>query len=173
MFKAGKRDAIKTIFTTQCDLAPQMPTLGATPSDFYDDAFVTSVGNCAIAAAACDVDPAKTWEARFKADRPTIDATGASIVIWQGGNDTTVPKERVACGVDKINADLAAAGTSATAKLTTCGDATADHGGVVEDQTEWALQWIADIAKGSPIPSCPGWDTIGSPKCATPPDNND
>jgi hypothetical protein len=173
MFKPEKRDAVKAIFTSQCDLGPQMASLGATPSDFYDEAFVTSVGNCAVADAACDTDPAKTWEARFKVDRPTIDATQAPIVIWQGGNDPTVPKDRVACGVDKINADLAAAGASATWKLTTCGDTAADHGGVVKDNTEWALQWIAAHAKGTAQPTCPGWDTIGSPVCATPPSNTD
>jgi hypothetical protein len=173
MYQASKRDAIKTMFTTQCDYGPPVMALGATPSDFFDSAWVTSVGNCAIADSGCDTDPAKTWEARFKADRPAIDATQAPIVIWEGGNDTTVPKDRVACGVDKINADLTAAGSAATWKLTTCGDATADHGGVVKDNTEWALQWIAAHAKGTAIPTCAGWDTIGSPVCATPPSNTD
>lgn len=172
MFQPSKRDAVKNLLLTKCDLSPEMPSLGNTAPDFYDKTFVDSVGLCAAVDSGCDKDPAKTWVPRFAADRPKIDAMGASIVIWQGGKDTTVPADRVVCGVDKINADLAAT-PGATTKLTLCGDATADHGGVMKDNVDWTSRWIIAVTKGTPLPACPGWDVIGSPKCNTPPPNTD
>ncbi|GAC1529830.1 MAG: hypothetical protein NVS3B10_26220 [Polyangiales bacterium] len=172
-FRADKRDLVQKIFANDCDLGPQMPTLGKTPSDFFEPAFVDAVGNCAITDSGCDVEPAKTWAARFKADRPPVDPAGASMVIWEGGKDTAVTPDRVACGVETITAQLKAATPAATATLTACGDKDADHAGVITNGVDWTMRWVAAVVKGDKAPACPGFDAIGAPKCATPPTNTD
>ena len=175
-----KRDALKVLLTTKCsgELGDAMPSFGATPRDFFDPAFVDAVGLCAIANTDCDKEPAATWLKRFRADRPTIDVAGAPIVIWQGKNDTTIPPERVVCGMDKIKKDIADAGAAAKITLTVCGDKDADHGGVVQRNMDWVNTWIGARLRGEKDPSCAGREVLVTAKgdpivCATPPENVD
>jgi hypothetical protein len=133
-------------------------------SDVYDQTFLDQMTTCAAVETACDGAAAQKWMPRFAADRPNIDATGAPIVIWQGGADATVTPDRAHCGVDKIDADLAAA-ASATATLTGCVDPTATHGTIVVTGMDWAAQWIdartvggaepAACTPASTLPACP------------------
>src|SRR5262249_37328583 len=126
MFQAQKRPQVQSLMTTQClnGIAQMIATLGATPADFFEGAFVDSVGRCAVLATGCDAGAAATWVPRFRADRPAIDGQGGSIVIWQGAMDRTVDPGRAQCGFDKIRQDLAAA-SAPTATFSVCGDAMA------------------------------------------------
>ena len=179
MIQASKRDAVKQLLTTGCndDVANGVAALGATPSDIYDQNFVASLQQCMIFQQNCDIDPAKTWMQRALADRPTIDAHGAPMLAWHGAVDTTIPPDRAQCGFDKIDADLAAA-TNPTATFTVCGDAQADHGGVIKRDLDYVNQWFSAKVGGMPDPpGCPGPGPLGHSgdmstlTCATPPAN--
>jgi pimeloyl-ACP methyl ester carboxylesterase len=179
MFQASKRPQVQQLMTTQCTggIQSMIAQLGATPSDFFDMAFVTSLGNCAVFESGCDAEPAATWVPRFRADRPPIDAHSAPIVVWQGAMDQTVTPGRAQCGFDKIQADLAAA-TAPTTTFQVCGDAMADHPGVVRRNIYWVSQWIAARTLGQTEPAaCPGTAPLqpqgGQLTCATPPSNVD
>lgn len=170
-FKADKRAAIAAM-ASECTqgLFAKMPSLGASAADFFDPAFVDSVGMCGVADA-CDAEPAKTWRARFRADRPNVDVSGAPIVVWHGGKDDGVAVDRAQCGIDKLEKD------GATKLVTACGDPEAGHDGVVERQMAWLDGWIDAGVRGVAAPTCAPFSALGpggkAATCATPPTNED
>jgi hypothetical protein len=175
MFQPAKRDAVKAFLQNDCesDATGVLPTLGSTTADLYDPAFITAMENCTIYQTGCDQEPAATWFKRAMADRPAIDPDGAPIVVWHGAKDVDIPPARAQCGFDKIQSDLAGAHT---ATFTVCGDAEADHTGVVQRDMDWVSQWIAARATGQPDPpGCPGPGPLapagGTLSCAVPPTN--
>ncbi len=192
MFQPDKRDKVVAIETQDClfEAAEHMPSLGSTPGDFFDPDFVKKVGLCGIAGAtsqACKAEPAATWIERFKKDRPAIDPHGAPILIWQGGEDTTITPGFAMCALERLHADLANA-PDATASLTFCVDPTARHSGFVNDpgvdlsagitrrSMDWVDQWIAARTLGTEEPgACAGVEALttdaGAPTCTVPPPN--
>jgi len=153
-----------------------LEALGNTASDFFEPAFVDSVGACALGdQAACAAEPAATWVPRFRADRPRLDAQGADILMWQGAEDQALPPELTQCGIDKINADFAA--PDATASFTLCGDRSAGHETILSQNMSWTAQWIAWKTSNGPAPSaCAGHSELlpqsGALTCLLP-DNSD
>jgi hypothetical protein len=150
--------------------------IGATPSDFMEPAFLASIGACGITGDPnCAAEPAATWIARFRADRPASDPRGADILLWQGREDTTAASV-AQCGIDKITADFAVAG--ATARFTFCGDREADHEGVLNNMT-WTARWIAARTLGATEPpACAGVEALqlddgGTLACPAVPGNTD
>ena len=110
-----------------------------------------SIGSCALGDdAACAREPAATWLARFRADRPRLDPQGADIVLWQGAADRASPPELAQCGIDKINADLSAPDTQAS--FTLCGDRSAAHETILSRNMSWTAQWIASRTGSAPEP---------------------
>src|SRR5256885_9485236 len=91
MIQPAKRAAVRSFLMSQC--APNPPpgvditSLGATPADFFDPAFISSVGGCGTGFGPCDDATAMTWKARFSADRPAIDANGPPLLVFDGGKD--------------------------------------------------------------------------------------
>jgi hypothetical protein len=177
MFQASKRAAVQTFLQNQCeaDATAVVPTFGATPADFFDSAFVSAMENCTVLQTNCNVEPAATWSKRMLADRPAIDPQSAPIVVWHGALDKDIPPARAQCGIDKLQSDLSKAGAHSTT-LTICGDAGADHSGVVQRNADWIAQWVAARAAGQPDPpGCPGAAPLqpagGTLTCATPPSN--
>jgi len=174
-FRAEKRAAIDALLATSCtqQVLAGVPSLGTTPSDFFDPDFVSSVGLCGVADA-CDTGAAAKWRERFRADRPSIDPRGAPIVLWHGGRDDGVVVERAQCGIDKLARDVK--DVESPTSVTACGDSEATHDGVVERQMSWLDRWIDSRLRGESMPSCAPFASLGAggaPVCATPPTNED
>jgi pimeloyl-ACP methyl ester carboxylesterase len=177
MFKPAQQAAVKAFMENNCesDAAGILPGLGSTTADLYDASFIGALQNCSVFQTGCDQEPAATWLKRALADRPTIDPNSAPIVVWHGAKDVDIPPDRAQCGFDRIQSDLAKAG-NATTTFTVCGDADADHTGVIQRDIEWVSQWIGTRATGQPDPpGCPGTAPLqpagGTLTCATPPAN--
>lgn len=157
LFRPSKRSLVAAELAT-CAFTPTIPleVLGTTPSDFFEPAFVDSIGACAFGdAAACATEPAATWVPRFRADRPHLDPQGADIVMWQGAEDHLASTEFAQCAIDKINADFAVPET--TAAYTLCGDRDAAHETILSRNMSWTAQWIASRTGDAPEPApCAG-----------------
>ncbi len=151
--------------------------LGETPADFFEPAFVDAIGACAIGADEdCLQEPAAAWLARFRADRPRLDAQGADIVVWLGAGDQALSPDLGQCGIDKISEDFSAPET--TASLTVCGDRNAAHETVLSRNMQWTAEWIASRTGGAPEPEpCAGRSELLPPAgdlvCALGPLNTD
>ncbi|HVY44750.1 MAG TPA: hypothetical protein VHB21_02680 [Minicystis sp.] len=177
MIQDAKRADVKAAITTRCfaDLATEAASLATKASDLFDPTFVHQVSQCAVAGggAACHTGAAKTWNPRFSADRPNVDASGAPIVVWQGEADTTIPPNEATCGKDALVRDL----KGHEDRLTYCGDAGATHGGVVERDVDWVVQWIDHATGHGPAPkACPAFapkDGMGQPVACNPIPPND
>lgn len=173
MIQPAKRDMVKSFLMNQC--MPSAPpgvditTLGATPSDFFDNNFINSIGPCGTGFGSCSDATALTWTARFKADRPPIDPKGPPLLIFNGGMDTNFPPPRAQCMFDKLAADLAGA-TAPTTTIAGCLDPNAQHFDIMRKDVDYANQWIAARAGIGPEPSpCMPFPT--GLTCQTPPPN--
>jgi hypothetical protein len=158
LFQPSKRSLVKAALSG-CAASPSevpLEALGRTSSDFFEPAFVDSIGSCVLGdEVACATDPAAAWLPRFRAARPRLDPRGADVVMWLGGEDPAVSSELAQCGIDKINADFSAPETTAT--YTLCGDRSAAHETILSRNMSWTAQWIAARTGGAPEPApCAG-----------------
>ncbi|MCU1278297.1 MAG: Triacylglycerol lipase precursor [bacterium] len=174
MIQPAKRDAVKSFLMDQCSPMPSPPgvditTLGATPTDFFDNNFIDSLSGCGIGFGGCTDATAMTWTARFSADRPPIDPNGPPLMIFDGGMDANFPPPRAQCMFDKLDADLMGA-TTPTTKIATCFDPDAQHFDIMRRDVDYANQWIAARAGIGPEPTpCTPFPT--GLTCQTPPPN--
>ncbi len=166
------------------DEETRIPMLGTMASDLYDPAFGDDVAGCAISPDSCGSAVAMRWQSRFLADRPHLDAKGAPVMLLFGGADTTITPPRAQCAIDRVTADLAAPG--ATATLTVCGDPLATHSGVATgEKTPFAatrrmmrpaLEWLDARLLGAPPPAPCSARIVPAgmpePPCTTPPSND-
>ncbi len=189
LFQEDKKAAIKNTLTKQClvERTKAIAKIAELPKDFLLSAPGTAISECAIMDT-CSDPVAALWRRRFQADRPGIDPNGAKIAIWAGGKDTSVPYDRIRCGLDKITADLAKV-QNPTSTLTVCVDPGATHGaigldsdypaGIMRKAAHWANQWIAARTLGeAEAPACGGEadlkDADGNPvACSALPSNVD
>lgn len=173
MIQPAKRDAVKSFLMNQCSPIPppgvNITTLGDTPSDIFDSAFVSSVSGCGLGFGMCSDATAMTWTARFSADRPPIDPKGPTILMYTGGLDTNFPPPRAQCMYDKINADMMGA-MSPTTTISSCFDPNAQHFDIMRRDVDYANKWIAARAglAAEPAP-CTPFPT--GQTCMTPPPN--
>jgi dienelactone hydrolase len=167
IFRPGVRAAIKNFQDNVCmeDAAGPLQALGETIVDVYDPSFSDAVAGPVGLGAPCDNDLCKKWAARFAADRPHLkgSALKVPIQIAYGGADKSIPPERLACVLDRLDVDKAA--------YELCIEPGADHPGVVYKRADFANAWIAARTLGEPDP--PACDTpFMRPDCATPPPND-
>ena len=108
-----------------------------------------------------------TWWPRFKADRPPLDAAqGAPVQVFFGKNDALISPGIAYCARDKMVQDM----EGGTTPLTVCGDADADHTGVVRQNMQWGLDWIGARLLGAAEPAaCDSFEVLGSTSCQVPP----
>lgn len=141
------------------NVAP-LEVLGKTTADFFEPAFVDSIGSCVLGSEEdCAKEPAAAWLPRFRADRPRLDARGTDVVMWLGAEDESIPPDLGQCAIDKINADFSAPDTTAT--FTLCGDRTAAHETILSRNMSWAAEWIASHTGDAPEPApCAGRNEI-------------
>jgi pimeloyl-ACP methyl ester carboxylesterase len=161
-------------FVSSCSFENDPSVLGTLPSDIFQASLINAVGPCGVSGgSACTSGLAATWERRFRADRPKLDAAGAPVVLWQGANDLVINPLLAKCGIDKISADLPP--SSRTAKFTQCGDPVAAHEDLLSNQMGWVTRWIDARALGTAEPAaCQTLESITGPlMCLTPPGNQD
>lgn len=177
LFPADKADKIKAFVDEQCWDAkyPQLEALGTLPNDLFDPEFVKTVA--LVAAGINDCDPANAacvkWAKRYAADRPRLTGAAAQtpMLLLYGAKDTTIPKERMQCALDRLKQDQT--------KTTVCVEPEATHSSIVDVRSDYVADWIANVALGGPVPAaCPSDekalvdDKGAAVKCATPPPND-
>jgi len=143
VFQTAKQAAAKdAMLGGECYDMAKLQGLGATPADFFDTNFVNDVGNTCALGGSCTTGVAPTWKQHWIDERPTIDTTGAPMLVIFGGADTFVTPARAQCVQDKLNADLAA-GSAATATVTYCQNAAAAHRDLVRtSDVDYVMSWI-------------------------------
>jgi pimeloyl-ACP methyl ester carboxylesterase len=173
VFQPAKRDmAQAAVMSDTCFDIQDLPALGATPYDFYDQTFVDQVGtDCAALTIGtdCTQGAAPKWLARWKQDRPALDPMGPPILAWYAGQDTNVTPPRAQCEQDRFKMDLA--GTpNATTTVSVCYDATSNHNNVPKNNADYVNQWIAARAGiGSDPAPCPAFPS--GLTCEVPPND--
>jgi hypothetical protein len=112
---------------------------------------------------------APLWKSRWVQDRPPLDAAGPPMLIWFGGMDTTVKPEWAACVKKRVDADIAVAPATATAKY--CYEAAAQHRDIVRSgAADYVNQWIAARGGvGTEPAACPDFP---STQTCVPPTND-
>jgi len=174
-FVPSKRAAIKDFVDHAClaDSYPRLEALGTTVKDLYTQEFQSSIMLPAALGQPCKDLLCAKWMHRYAADRPhlTGTATKVPILLNYGGQDTTIPPDRMACVFDRLGSD--------GANYTVCYQKDADHDGIVMKKADYTNDWIAHIALGAPAPApCAEnqsniTNSDGTPvACATPPPND-
>lgn len=171
LFAADKRAAIKQFVDTTCWGAayPALTSQGTYIDELYDPAFVSEVGltstqegNPCAPGTVCE-----KWLARYSADRPHLTGKAATtpILIAYGGKDTTIPPERMKCGLDRLQQD--------NAQKTVCFEPDLTHNTIVSGKADYVAEWIASVALGGAAPAaCAQNDSAITVACATPPPND-
>lgn len=150
MFDPANRDAVRAHFESTCidddrwraGLEAIAPTVGR----LFDSGFRASVGDCE-SLGTCD-EVGTTWQERFGADRPTLDADGPPVWMLLGTNDRYITNDRIACVVDEIRAS--------GATLQPCAYAGIDHNHIANVGGEWLVDWIDALREGGDgaMPAC-------------------
>ncbi len=170
LFAAGKQDAIKEWVDTACwGDYEKLKTVGSHTLELFDPAFAGAVRSAAAGIAACDDADAvcKKWIARYVEDRPHLTgaAAQAPILMLYGGKDTTIPADRMKCGLDRLQADKA--------NLTVCFDPERGHSTILNERADYVSEWLASLSTGAAAPAaCPGTAAQLTEPCATPPPND-
>lgn len=116
--------------------------------DFFDDGLRTGLLACFAdpKASACS-GAARAYHSFLVGNHLTADPKGAKILYVQGGADTIMPPaEEAACNVRKLRAEGAAPQV--------CWDALALHSNVVDRNVRTAMDWLAAVVAGTPLPTC-------------------
>lgn len=158
VFASNKQTAAKDAILNECYDAAAIQALGAKPSDFFDSTYVSAVGNACALGGMCGNASAPKWKGYWIEDRPTIDNTGAPLLVLTGGMDTFITQGRAECGKEAFDAAVAAQGSTTTIQY--CSSAMAGHRDFPRTaDLDYALQWLANKAG------------VGSaPAACTPPD---
>lgn len=187
IFTERARAGVRAYVDNGCllDEDTQVPALGTLPSDVFDAALSDDLLSCVLAPdTSCTSMASMTWRARFAADRPHLDPMGAPVMMLFGGADTTITPGRAQCAIDRVKADLAVAG--ATATLTVCGDPAGIHSGIASPTNHPngvsrlmsgpVMAWLDERLLGGPAgaPCSPRFVPAGAPEptCTTPPPND-
>jgi pimeloyl-ACP methyl ester carboxylesterase len=168
MFKPEKRALVEQtmIGGSACYDVDHLKQLGATPADFFDTTWVDQVGTqCADIGTDCTPPDAAKWLARWQRDRPTLDPTGAPMLVWYSAADKNVTPGFAQCARDRFATDLAAAGSTATVSY--CYDQTSMHSEVPKVNADHVNRWIAARAGLGAEPTCAPFPS--GAKCQTPP----
>jgi pimeloyl-ACP methyl ester carboxylesterase len=173
MFKPEVRDGVKAWFDTKCiqDGSAELGKLGTYIHEGYDPTFVAAVK---FSSTLPFTPPGEAgslsakWMNRYLNDRPHLTGKAATtpILITYGGQDTTIPKERMACAIERLTEDAA--------KYRVCYNPTATHSTIVNETGSYVADWIYQKTNGGADPGkCPGDEAAAAlPACATPPPND-
>ena len=153
VFMTAKQAAAKdTILGGECYDAAKLQALGATPQDFFDQAYVDGVGTGCSLGGNCTDTLSLMWKPFWVDDRPPLDPDGAPMLVITGGQDTFVTPGRAQCGRNHFTADIAGGSTT----IQYCQNADAGHRDLVRtNDVDYAIAWIAARAGiASDPPAC-------------------
>jgi hypothetical protein len=142
---ALERDCIRTLPTTIPAAAPSF-------GDLLDETFRAGLVSCADGGA-CTGTSQAMWDWQG-ANVLTPDATGASVLLYTGTEDTTVTPEDAACVVDRLEANGVAP--------TVCVD-DSTHQTIVDHRIAWTVDYAEAFLAGTTLPACPTTGTL--PAC--------
>jgi pimeloyl-ACP methyl ester carboxylesterase len=175
LFKAEYRTKVKDYFDNYCLFNPTSPQVGGIDpklkyiADAFEPDLTSAVGVVAAGlGGACQNPTCNKWMDRYKADRPRMNANVAKIplLINYGGNDMTIPEERMSCGLDHLGLDKKDANAA-----TTCYVPGATHANIVGAQSGYVNSWIDATLTGAAAPACTKIPTLAT--CAALPPNAD
>lgn len=147
--QAAARDAL---FSGECYDGAKLQALGGTPAEFFEPAYVETVGGTCAIGGDCTATLAADWKTRWQEDRPALDPTGAPVLAIYGGQDTFITPSRAQCGRNKLASDIAANGSTTTVQ--NCYSASAGHRDIVRTaDADYVIAWIANQAGIGPEPA--------------------
>jgi alpha-beta hydrolase superfamily lysophospholipase len=171
LFKPEHQALVKTFVESACWGQWQPLQAAATyvyelfTTDFSNAVGPTASGyrsSCPTGNAVCE-----KWRARYSADRAHITGPAASIPILMlyGGKDTTIPPDRVTCGIDRLKTD--------GANLTVCYEAEATHPSIINVKGDYVADWVASVTLGAAAPAaCAANESAIGVGCNTIPPND-
>lgn len=119
------------------------PSIGVNVgADLFLPEYVDEVGSCGLTDA-CETELAKTWRARWVADRPPPDTT-IPIFFWTGGIDDFITPGFQKCGLDRLQAQ--------GANVTACVESQSDHSGIAPRSAAWVRQHLDQVLLGGDPP---------------------
>jgi pimeloyl-ACP methyl ester carboxylesterase len=153
LIKPEKRELARQMLEHDCldEFSANLPNLGAAPADYFTQEAIDTLGLCGASGDCAAAEAVSPWPARFRADRPPVDANGPPILMWFGGQDALITPGYARCGYDKLARDVASPGTT---QLTMCFDPDAIHSRVPIRDVAWVNDWIAARVGGGPEPTC-------------------
>lgn len=129
-------------------------------TDAFLPSYTGEVGQCGFNGK-CDTELAKTWKARWAADRPAPDPT-IPIALWHGKKDDFLTPGFQMCGIERL--------TGQSADLTVCFSEEGDHSSVITLEADWARSYLAAKLLGGAEPgACAGLETFDPPLTCTAP----
>jgi len=152
LFAEDKADTVQAFVEGTCwsESYPELEAEAVTVTELFDPAFVDAVMIPAATGQPCsDEEPAKTvcetWLERYSTDRPhlTGDAGEVPQLVVYGGQDTTIPPDRIMCALDRLEED--------GVQSTHCLDPESGHSDIVANRGGYVVQWIASQTLGIPI----------------------
>lgn len=154
VFATGKQTAAKDAILNECYDATAIAALGAKPSDFFESGYVQTVGGACALGGSCGDATATKWKDYWISDRPTIDNTGAPLLVITGPMDTFITVGRAQCGRDAFDAAVAAQGSTTTVDY--CSNPMAAHRDFPRTtDLDYAIQWLsAKAGVGSAPAAC-------------------
>jgi pimeloyl-ACP methyl ester carboxylesterase len=175
IFRAEKHDLVRHFFDNVCnaDVPVEIQKVTDQSKNLYTPDFASAVMVAAAIGTPCLTDTCTTWTERYAADRPHLTGRARSVplLIAYGGQDTTIPKDRMACAIERLDDDAA--------NYQVCYEPTASHVGIVQQAGGHVAQWIAHLTLGEPAPAActagvEGLDDLSGKRiaCATPPPND-
>jgi pimeloyl-ACP methyl ester carboxylesterase len=152
---------------------PDLQAVAKTVTDLYTPDFINAIEGPAAFGQPCADDGGlcSTWVARYAADRPHLPSSTPPIFIEYGSEDETIPANRMACVVQRLDQD--------SVNYSFCLNPGVGHQGVVRVSASNVVQWLASKTLGeAPPAACAETfanlvDDAGQTiTCATPPPNN-
>jgi acetyl esterase/lipase len=157
VFAADKQAAAKdVIIGGECYDKPKMMALGTKPSQFFAMDYVSIVGGQCALNGTCDDPLATEWKSTWIGDRPTIDATGAPMLVITSPGDTFVTPQRAACAKKAFDAALTATGATTTVDYCQAASTSSGHRDLVRTtDVDYLMSWVAAKAGiGAAPPAC-------------------
>jgi hypothetical protein len=167
VFATDKQAAAKdVVIGGECYDTPKMMALGAKPSEFFAADYVSLVGGQCALSGNCSDQISMDWKANWISDRPTIDATGAPMLVFTSPADTFVTPGRAACGKKAFDAALMATGATTTLDYCQAASTMSGHRDLVRTtDVDYVISWVAAKAGiGAAPPACtaPAAGTCGT-----------
>ena len=159
LFRPEAQPAVQRFIDTRCwgsDTWNYLRGMTDSVASLFDPAFVSAVGMAAAGFSMCPQDPTlratcERWMGRYAADRPHLAGSALDVpllIVW-GGQDDTLPADRISCALDRLRADGATIAGG-------CIDPAAGHAEVLASTSDHWVGWIASKTLGEPPPAaCP------------------